>query len=217
MAVLYSEYLGIRENGRHTFLPALGKISLHWGQLRQVADQDELRIGLLRADRMAAWPIDCKTMWIIPEAMSSGEALPSAFPKLEVGGVQRQVGQGPVADVLYLEVDIRQGPFPGHFSDQMDVLRFQEQAGESEQGSASDADAADMLDMRSFNLYEEVPVPMLTTIRFSSEAVYLAPRPLARNSSVLAVGKPYSGWSMKALPTPVSITISISGKVIPLS
>ena len=28
-----------------------------------------------------------------------------------------------------------------YFSDQMDVLRFQEQAGESEQGSASDADA----------------------------------------------------------------------------
>ena len=36
----------------------------------------------------------------------------------------------------------------------MDVLRFQEQAGESKQGSASDTDPADMLDMLSIHLDE---------------------------------------------------------------
>ena len=83
--------------------------------------------------------------------------MPSAFPKLEAVASSGRSGRGLLQ--MYLEVDIRQGPFPGHFSDQMDVLRFQEQAGESEQGSASDADAADMLDMRSFNLYERSSRP----------------------------------------------------------
>ena len=36
----------------------------------------------------------------------------------------------------------------------MDVLRFREQAGESKQGSASDTDPADMLDMLSIHLDE---------------------------------------------------------------
>ena len=129
------------------------------GQLRQVADQDEIADRAVESRQDGSLADRLQDHVDNPGSNVFGRGVAVRLSEVGGGGVQRQVGQGPVADVLYLEVDIRQGPFPGHFSDQMDVLRFQEQAGESEQGSASDADAADMLDMRSFNLYERSSRP----------------------------------------------------------
>ena len=216
MAVLYSEYLGIRKRTPY-ISSSLGKISLHWGSCVRLPIRTKLRIGLLRADRMAAWPIDCKTMWIIPEAMSSGEALPSAFPKLEAVASSGRSGRGLLQmSCIWRSIFVRV-PFRA-----ISAIRWMSCVFRSRRESPSKVPPPMPMPPICWicgpsTFTKEVPVPMLTTIRFSSEAVYLAPRPLARNSSVLAVGKPYSGWSMKALPTPVSITISISGKVIPLS
>ena len=137
---------------------SLGKISLHWGSCVRLPIRTKLRIGLLRADRMAAWPIDCKTMWIIPEAMSSGVAV--RLSEVGGGGVQRQVGRGLLQMSCIWRVDIRQGSLSGPFQRSDGCPAFSGAGGESEQGSASDADAADMLDMRSFNLTKEVPVPI---------------------------------------------------------
>ena len=127
--------------------------------MRQVADQDEIADRAVESRQDGSLADRLQDHVDNPGSNVFGRGVAVRLSEVGGGGVQRQVGQGPVADVLYLEVDIRQGPFPGHFSDQMDVLRFQEQAGESEQGSASDADAADMLDMRSFNLYERSSRP----------------------------------------------------------
>lgn len=145
-------------NGRHTFFQ-LREDLLALGQLRQVADQDEIADRAVESRQDGSLADRLQDHVDNPGSNVFGRGVAVRLSEVGGGGVQRQVGQGPVADVLYLEVDIRQGPFPGHFSDQMDVLRFQEQAGESEQGSASDADAADMLDMRSFNLYERSSRP----------------------------------------------------------
>ena len=127
--------------------------------MRQVADQDEIADRAVESRQDGSLADRLQDHVDNPGSNVFGRGVAVRLSEVGGGGVQRQVGQGPVADVLYLEVDICQGPFPGHFSDQMNVLRFQEQAGESEQGSASDADAADMLDMRPFNLYERSSRP----------------------------------------------------------
>ena len=45
----------------------------------------------------------------------------------------------------------------------------------------------------SYTFTKEVPVPILTTMSRSSPVAYWALRPLAINSSVRAVGRPYKG------------------------
>ena len=82
---------------------------------QSVADQDEIPYRAVEsrqdgglADRLQDHVDD-------PRSNIFGRSVAVRFSEVGGGGVQRQVGQRPVADVLYLEVDIRQSPFSGHF------------------------------------------------------------------------------------------------------
>ena len=121
---------------------------------QSVADQDEIANRAVESRQDGSLADRLQDHVDNPGSNVFGRGVAVRLSEVGGGGVQRQVGQGPVADVLYLEVDIRQSSLQSHIGDLVDVLRFQEQAGESKQGSASDTDPADMLDMLSIHLDE---------------------------------------------------------------
>ena len=85
---------------------------------QSVADQDEIADRAVESRQDGSLADRLQDHVDNPGSNVFGRGVAVRLSEVGGGGVQRQVGQGPVADVLYLEVDIRQGPFPGHFSDQ---------------------------------------------------------------------------------------------------